>query len=268
MSSRLPFRSVTSRHNPIVSRFRRAARRESTAELVLVEGLTLVEEAARAGWPIEALAVASDQVEPDVQRRELERIEVDGDRFVVSRTVLEALSPASSPSGVVALARFPAQNASPFVPVPALVVIASDVQDPGNVGAMSRAAEAAGATGLLVCGISADPFGWKALRGSMGSAFRLPIMRYHDTSEAIRLARDRDLQVLVLTMSGETTIHDVDMRHGTAMVVGGEGAGLRPDVLAAADVRLRIPMKPPVESLNVAVAAGIVLYEAMRQRAR
>lgn len=266
MSPGLSFRSVTSRQNPIVRRFRRAARRSRSEDAVLVEGLTLVDEAFRSGWTITALAVASDQFDRDTTRRDLARIEIEGDGFVVSRGVLEALSPAAMPSGVVALARPPAQIASLFAPAPALVVIASEVQDPGNIGAICRAAEATGATGFMTCGAAADPFGWKALRGSMGSAFRLPIARCDDARDAIRLTRGQGLRVLALAMSGETTIHDVDMRAGVAVLVGGEGAGLTQQVLAAADVRLRIPMKPPVESLNVAVATGIVLYEAARQR--
>jgi TrmH family RNA methyltransferase len=144
--------------------------------------------------------------------------------------------------------------------------MAYDVQDPGNLGAVARAAEAAGATGVFVCGRSADPFGWKALRGSMGSAFRLPIVSCPAADEAVAAVRARGLRVLALTARDGASLYDMDLRGPSALLVGGEGAGLSDDIAALTDARVSIPMRPPVESLNVAVAAAVALYEAARQR--
>jgi TrmH family RNA methyltransferase len=182
--------------------------------------------------------------------------------------VLQAMSPARTPSGVVALA----------IPVPhglddvlcgdrALLAIAVDVQDPGNMGGIVRAAEAAGATGVIAAGASADPYGWKAVRGAMGSAFRLPIARVADAGEVVRACRARGLRVVAATLEG-TPLDAVALDEPCAILLGAEGIGLPPHLIAAADLRLTIPMRPPVESLSVAVAAGIVLYEARRQRRR
>ena len=148
-----------------------------------------------------------------------------------------------------------------------LVVVAVDVQDPGNLGAIVRAAEAAGATGVIASGASADPFGWKALRGAMGSTFRLPVLRVPDVDDgAARLPRARLAHHR--HRARRDAGHRVPLDEACAVLLGAEGTGLPQALVDAADTRLTIPMQAPVESLNVAVAAGIILYEARRQRGR
>jgi TrmH family RNA methyltransferase len=266
MPARVPFRSVTSRQNPIVSRFRQAARRSDPHDLVLIEGSTLVLEAAQAGWTLVSVAVVEDRLADRETSPLIRAMDKETDRIVVPQRVLTALSPATSPSGVVALARAPQRHQAVVQDDIPLAVIAQDVQDPGNVGALARAVEAAGGTELVVCGRSADPYGWKALRGSMGSAFRLPMARYETVVEAIAAAHARRERVLALTARHGESIYASDLRGPTAILVGGEGAGLPEEVAQRADTRVTIPMRPPVESLNVAVAAGVALYEARRQR--
>jgi TrmH family RNA methyltransferase len=142
-----------------------------------------------------------------------------------------------------------------------------DVQDPGNVGAIARAAEACGATGLVCSERTADPFGWKALRGAMGSTLRLPIAARQPLGDAIVRARAGGLRIFAMTAHAGTMLPDSDLRTPSAIILGAEGMGLPPDLIDAADARLTIPMRSPVESLNVAVAAALVIYEASRQRA-
>src|SRR5262249_25391196 len=144
--------------------------------------------------------------------------------------------------------------------------VAVNVQDPGNIGAIIRVAEAAGATCALVAGASADPYSWKALRGSMGSALRLPIEVVPDLSDVVPLLRSRDCRIIATVPRDGAAVFDVDMGGSAAVLVGGEGPGLPPSLVDAADERVTIPMQAPVESLNTAVAAAILLYEAHRQR--
>jgi TrmH family RNA methyltransferase len=262
-----PALRVTSRQNPLVTRFRNAARSRIAGDPVVIEGVTLVHEAKRAGWTIE-VAAFTDRALGDTSVTALfNSLSTDATRVLVPESVMEALSPARTPSGVVALAggHMPALD-HVLSGEQALVVVTVDVQDPGNLGAIVRAAEAAGATGLLACGASADPFGWKALRGAMGSAFRLPLCRVAEPDVALRTCRDRGLRIIATALEG-TSIDDVALHHPCAVFLGAEGTGLPPPLIDAADVRLTIPMCSPVASLNVAVAAGIILYAARRQRA-
>jgi TrmH family RNA methyltransferase len=181
--------------------------------------------------------------------------------------VIEAASPVKTPAGIVAVARWqPAEPGQVLEAQPALVVCAVAVQDPGNVGAIIRSADAAGATGVVVSAGSADPFGWKALRGSMGSAFRLPVAAGASLGEVCREARRRGVRIVATSPAAGADLYDVDLAGPALVLVGGEGAGLPPALQDIADARLSIPMRLPVDSLNVAVAAAVILYEARRQR--
>ena len=151
---------------------------------------------------------------------------------------------------------------------PPLIVLCIDVQDPGNLGAVVRVAEAAGATGVVAAGTSADPFSWKALRGAMGSALRLPVRRERDASAAIATTRARGCAILAAVPRGGRSLDEVDFQRPMALLVGAEGAGLDAATVDRADLQVTVPMQPPVESLNAAVTAAIILYEARRQRHR
>src|SRR5262249_387864 len=149
---------------------------------------------------------------------------------------------------------------------PGLVVVASGIQDPGNLGAMVRVAEAGGATAVFAAGGSADPYGWKALRGSMGSALRLPIISGLDTAAPLPHLRPRASPILPTVPRGGRPLCDRDFRGAPGVVIGGEGVGLDPAMVPQADERIPIPMERPVESLTAAVPVALVIYEALRQR--
>jgi TrmH family RNA methyltransferase len=132
---------------------------------------------------------------------------------------------------------------------------------------MVRVAEAAGASGVVVAGASADPFGWKSLRGSMGSALRVPLALRPRVADALAEAKAAGCRVLAAVPRGGTPLSQTNMRGATAILIGGEGPGLPSHVLDAVDERISIPMREPVDSLNVAVATALIAFEASRQRA-
>jgi TrmH family RNA methyltransferase len=255
---------ISSRQNPLVKRFRQM-RDEPGEQWMLLDGEHLVREALASGLHIDVAAVAEGlAATPGGLASELER---NGVAVVaVTSQVLEAVSPVRQPSGVVAVAQRPSSAVDVFQAQPALVLILSGVQDPGNVGAIVRAAEACGATGLIVTTGTASPFGWKALRGAMGSTFRLPIATNATTESAVSRARASGLRVLATTAREGVPLPACDLRAGCVILLGAEGPGLPVAVLETADERITIPMRPPVESLNVAISAALVLYEAARQR--
>ena len=264
--SRAP-RRISSRNNPNIARYRAVARGE-TPDRILLDGPHLVADALAKGLLLESAAVLSTAIErPEVRRlmAELERIGVDV--VVTTAEVVAAVSPVRSSSAIVALAPRPAAEAERLYAGNApLVLIAHDVQDPGNMGAIVRAAEAGHATSVIAAGACADPFGWKALRGSSGSALRLPIGAAPTAAAAIAEARRHGCRVVATVPRGGRSLYDVDLRTGAAILIGGEGPGLDAATVELADERLTIPMQAPVESLNAAVAAAIVVYEALRQR--
>ena len=260
---------LTSRRHPLVARVRALASGR-TRDAILLDGAHLVQVALDVAWPIDLMAVVAP-LAPDTEAARLARQATTAGVTVtpVTRPVMDALSPARTPGDVVALARRPSTTLPSALDAECpLVLVAWSVQDPGNVGALVRAADACGASAVVCAGECADPFGWKALRGSMGSALRLPVAVERDGALVLRALRDHGLVGVAAAGRGGVLPEAVDWRRPTALLVGNEGAGLPAAVAAAARDRVAVPMRAGVESLNVAVAAGILLYEAARQRGR
>ena len=254
---------ITSRQHPLVRQFRLAAERADREPTALLDGEHLLREALAARVPIRA--VLTDGGHPELTDRAAES---GAAVHTCTRAVLEAASPVRTPSGIVALAAWtPARLEDVFRARPALVVGLVDVQDPGNVGSTIRSADALGATGLIALGATADPASWKVLRGSMGSAFRLPVAR-GSLAEAVGRARREGVRVLATAVAGGDPLPTADLAAPALVLFGHEGLGLPTAALAEADASITIPMRAGIDSLNVAVAAALVLDEARRQRAR
>lgn len=257
--------TITSRQHAFVQKVRKVARGDG--QLSLLDGWHLVGEAVDAGLEIESVALSIDPHDADAQAYAARLTNGGTPVWRVSASVMEALSPVRTPSGVVALARQRVVDEAHLVrPAPALVLVCVDMQDPGNVGATIRAAEAGGATGVVLTGESADPWGWKALRAAMGSTFRVPVVRNADIVDACTRLRARGLRIVATVPRSGVPMNDVDLRSPTALLLGGEGHGLSAELLTRADAGVSVPMQAPVESLNVAVAAALLVYEARRQR--
>lgn len=263
-------KSISSRQNSIVRSFRELAAEPEHGGRVLLDGVHLVRDAIAAGVTLEVVAVSSSQLQSDGEEGALART-LDGRGIEVisaSDDVFSALSPVRTPSGIVAIGhRKPATVNDVCGRPDALILAAIDVQDPGNVGSLIRAAEAAGMTGAFVAGASANPFSWKALRGSMGSALRLPVVAGMDTDQIMRALKSAGIRTVASVVHGGMDPDAVSWSGPVAVLLGGEGPGLSSDLVSQCDARITIPMAPHVESLNVAVAAGIIAYAARRQRA-
>ena len=257
--------AITSRQHAVVKTFRRVARGD--ARFALLDGWHLVSDALAADVRVDTLALTA-QARRSENDPIIDRARALGASIVeVSTTVMDALSPVRTPTGVAAIVERPSVAIPAlFGPSPALIVLAIDMQDPGNVGAVIRAAEAGGATGLAFAGESADPWGWKALRAAMGSTFRIPVVTTDNVAMLFETLQQAGVTVLATMPRGGVSMHDVDLRRDVALMMGGEGGGLSQNVMAAADAVVSIPMRGRAESLNVAVAAALLVYEARRQR--
>ena len=255
----------------MVARFRGAAReRRDGRRRLLLDGSRLIDAAQRAGVRLETALFARSAL----RRRAGALAELAGrlaednvTLMAASTAVLAAASPVRTPSGVVALAQHrPLETGRAFAGG-GVVLAPAAVQDPGNVGAIIRAADAGGSGGVLVTEGSADPFGWKALRGAMGSTFRLPVIDAGTAPAAVAAARAHGAGVLAAVPRGGVPLHEVDLTRPWLVLIGGEGDGLRDADSDLADTRISAPMREGVESLNAAVAAALIVYEARRQRA-
>ena len=259
---------IRSRTNPLVKRLRALKERASGGDLALLEGFTLVDDALACGLEIVEAALTTRAAGTIAGREVTARLASRSVSVrVVEDAILASLSETETSQGLLALARRPRFDEDALYSGRPLVVVAAGLQNPGNVGALLRAAEAAGATGAYLASGTADPLSWKGLRGAMGSAFRLPHVRGLPIADAIARLRGRGVTVLAAMAEAGERYDAVDLTGPVAFVLGQEAGGLTADAAARADRRITIPMGGRAESLNVAVAAGVLLFEAARQRA-
>lgn len=260
---------ITSRDNALV-KLARAVREGKARELIFIEGLRLCEEAAQAALNIQDVISTEKMATDERGARLLADLTGAGQRVaLVSESVFASISDTKTPQGILALAERPLTEESARLEnggrLP-LIVIMHRINNPANAGAILRTAEAAGATAAILTEGSTDIFAPKALRGAMGSSFRLPLWTNASFEEALSWCRAQDIMTICASMNAARTHTEMDWTGAAALVVGAEASGLTPAEIAQTDEALRIPMRSPVESLNVAVAAAIVLYEASRQR--
>jgi TrmH family RNA methyltransferase len=267
------FPRLTRRQDPIVTRFRDVAVNRSAADdVVLLDGPHVVLEALRADLPMEVILATTAMLEstaPDARQLWSLAQASGAEIYDVTTSVMDAVSPVRTPSGLVALASWsPADTDALWSPAPALVVGVVDVQDPGNAGAIVRCADGLDATGVAMLGATADPGSWKSLRGAMGSTFRLPVAR-GSVDDVLAQARAQGVQVIATAArdaSGAVEVRDVDLTGPVLLLLGNEGAGLSTEIQDNADTRVYIDMRAGLDSFNVSVTAGLLLYEARRQR--
>jgi TrmH family RNA methyltransferase len=264
---------ITSRRNPLVRRLRQLqeARGRREQGLLLLEGTHLLQEVLRLGrTPLDLLV---SEAWAAAHAELLEQLPGDCRPQPVSAEVLEAVATTRHPDGVVLTVRAPeiADPQPPALPTSGLVLALDTIQDPGNLGTLMRTALAAGVEALWLAG-GADPHQPKVLRASAGAALALPLWRLcrPALAEHLRqLAAGGGVQ-LVATLpphSGAPPYWRLDWRRPTVLLLGSEGAGLAPELLALATHTVTIPHDPAVESLNVAVAAAPLLLERLRRRA-
>jgi len=249
---------IRSSSNALLKRFRAAAAgREEGA--VLIEGERLLADAVGAGVEIEAVLVPASRGE--------EEPGIPPGARPVADELFERLGSLKTPPPVLALAREPQQRAVAELAVEgALLCVACEVQDPGNLGALARTAEAAGADGLLVCGKGCRPFQPRALRGSMGSLLRLPVASAADPDELAAELADRGLRQVIARTRGGTPAREFDWGGSLALWLSGEtGRGVPREVEMEG---VTLELSGEVESLNVTAAAAVLLFQARGQRGR
>ena len=255
---------ITSRANARVKQLRAAFAGQArlSGGLVAIEGDHLLEEALRSGMVFKTVFVAESRTIPRIVPRGVEVL-------VLSDEVFSSVVETQSPQGVAALL---------VPPVPKLVdvlggkgapliLVAAGLQDPGNLGTLVRSAEAFGATGVLTTPGTVSAWNQKALRASVGSIFRMPVVT--SNLEEIAGLKAKGIRLLAAVGADEYGVksaQDLDLVGGCALMIGNEGAGLSEDWMAVADARVTIPCPGPVESLNAAIAGCLLLYEASRQR--
>jgi RNA methyltransferase, TrmH family len=234
-------------HRQIVRR--RAAR-------FLAEGPNLVEAALRRGLVSEVFATESAM-------NRFGGMLAGAPVHLVTERAAKALSETVTPVGLVAVCSVPEVGlADVIADGPRLVAVAVEISEPGNAGTLIRIADAMGADAVVLAGHSVDPYNGKCLRASAGSIFSIPVITEPDAAQVVSALGEAGLQVLATTVDGEVSLDDAELSRPTAWLLGPEAHGLQTDLAEMATYRVRIPMPGRAESLNVASAASICLYQS------
>jgi TrmH family RNA methyltransferase len=255
-----PAGPIRSSSNPLLKRVRAAAAGRGDGE-ILLEGDRLVDDARRAGLALSVVLVAEERA-----ARLAELANAGLPVRAVAGALLARASALESPPGCLALAPTPPRRTLAALPerTDALLVVAAGVQDPGNLGALARTAEAAGAAGVLVVRGGCRPWNPKALRGSMGSLLRLPVIELEPAEEEVRALERSGFRCVCARTRGGTPFDRFDWSGRIALWLSGEGGGLPGGRARQLFEGVSIPMSGAVESLNVTAAGAVLLYAARR----
>jgi TrmH family RNA methyltransferase len=264
----MPVRIVQSKQNARLKELRAALARSGSGErgVAGIEGPNLVAEALRSGIELEAVFVAQGSERLLGGLRIAPEVEI----LVVPQAVLTSALATETPQPVAALVRQPVwdwdhllglrRNSAP------LVLVLAGLQDPGNLGTILRSAEAFDATGVISLPGTVSAWNPKAVRASAGSVFRVPVIAT-TAEEAIPRLHRAEATIFATGSRAAKEAHQADLTRPAALIIGNEGNGVPGELAARADATIAIPCPGPVESLNAAVAASVLLYEAARQRA-
>jgi TrmH family RNA methyltransferase len=258
----MPLRLVQSKHNQSLKELRRALSAPGRDALAAIEGPILLAEALRAGLTIRTVFAANDS-EPILATLALPP---ETEILLTPRDLLNSALTTENPQPIAALVEPPRWSWHDLFQDKKNILVLAGIQDPGNLGTILRSAEAFGATGIICLPGTVSEWNPKAVRASAGSLFRLPLL--HATwEESLARLHAAGIQILAATAHQAQPATKIDLTRPTALVIGNEGNGIPPEIEAQADAAITIPCPGPVESLNAAVAASILLYEAARQRA-
>jgi RNA methyltransferase, TrmH family len=260
---------ITSMQNDRVKdlvRLRQRRHRDETGRFV-VEGYRELLRAGDAGLVPETLYTCPELFLGSSEPRLIERLASAGAEVVqLAEGPFRKTSYRDRPEGLLAVfTQFQTQLASLSPPDDALVLVAESIEKPGNLGTMLRTADAVGADAVIVCDPTTDPFNPNVVRASTGTLFTTALA-VASTAETIDWLRANGISIAAATPDTDLLVWDADLRGAVAVVVGSEQYGLSAAWLEAADTRVRIPMAGVADSLNAAMAAGIALFEARRQR--
>lgn len=261
---------IVSRNNPLVKKMAQLLQKKYRQETgyFLVEGLRTVEEAVEAGLVQSLFYVPADGMR--LQNLLYKAVASGIQIYEINSHILAKISDTTTPQGIVACTR---QHTASLMDMSEVVagatgplVVVDRLQDPGNLGTILRTADAVGAAGIIILAGTADIFSSKVVRSSMGSLFHVPVCGPITEEELINWCPKQGVRLAATTLENSCSIYQADLTGKLALIIGNEANGVSEHLLQQASLKLHIPMPGKAESLNAAMAAGIILFEILRQR--
>lgn len=261
--------TITSSQNPVIKEIKalkERKHREATG-LFFIEGIKFVEEALKEKTGI-VRVVISEQLPLNKGGEEiLSKVKACGcEMFSVPEGLFKEISDTQTPQGILAVISARHCSLEEIIEDNNFLVLLDSIQDPGNMGTIIRTADATGATGILVSKGCVDVYNPKVLRSTMGSIFHVPICMCENTVETVNMLKSQGVKVYAAHLNGKLNYFEPDMKNNITLIVGNEANGISDEVAASANELVKIPMPGRSESLNASIAAGLLMYEVVRQR--
>lgn len=255
---------IQSKDNNIIKETKRLKEKRYRAltSQFLVEGFRFTEEALKSSFKVSQIFINENSLDK-WKDYNLENLQQNSTKvYIVKETVFKQLSETESPQGIIAVVD---KIKVPILKKEGLYLLADKIQDPGNLGTIIRSAHAAGALGVIVTKGTVDVYNEKTLRSTMGSIFNIPVIEDEDLRFTKALKED-GFKLIVSSLEDSTDFYNVNLNENLIIAVGNEGSGISEEIYSFGDIKVRIPMPGGAESLNAAVAASIMLFEAVRQK--
>jgi TrmH family RNA methyltransferase len=261
-------RQIASPTNSLLKVYRRALAKGTTREgWLAVEGPFLVEEALAAAPAVRTHSLLMAESGLAKFAHLMDQLPAEAESVQVPDRLFEQVAQTQNPQGIAALVELPPPNLDAILGGQnLLLLVACGVQDPGNLGTLLRSAAAFGASALFTLQETVCPFNPKVVRSSAGAIFRLPVLAGLAPKELLDRLRAARVRIIAADRHSPSPLHEADLRGSLAILVGREASGLPPEIALEASQRLSIPIRPGMDSVNVATAASVFLYEAARQR--
>lgn len=231
-----------------------------------IEGTRSVEQCIKSKGKIEYIVYSKELLSEDGEEFLADIKNEDYDFYEVPDKIFKSLSDTDNPQGILAVVGFNEYVLRDVFKENNFLLILDKVQDPGNLGTIIRTADAFGANGVIVTSGCVDVYNPKTIRSTMGSIFQIPIVHIDDIMEAIDILKGKNINIISSSLDTDKYSYDIDFKSDCALVVGNEAKGISSQVIDASDKLVKIPMSGKAESLNAAIASGVLMYEVLRQR--
>jgi len=232
-----------------------------------IEGARFLEEALKEKLQISRIFLSSSFIENKCNNDFLSILSSEMyDAFVLTDKLFEEISDTENPQGVLAVLKMKNYSFNEILSNNNMIIILESIQDPGNMGTIIRTADAAGFSGIVISKGCVDIYNPKVLRSTMGSIFHLPMYLSENLMETIDEMKQKGIKLFASHLSSTSSFFETNLTGDIAIIIGNEANGISSEIASKADSLIKIPMSGKAESLNVSVAAGLLMYEAVRQR--
>ncbi|WP_069650948.1 23S rRNA (guanosine(2251)-2'-O)-methyltransferase RlmB [Caloranaerobacter ferrireducens] len=262
--------NITSLSNPLIKSVRALHKKKDRwkQRKFFVEGVRAVEEAVKSDVKIDSILYTESLFDTFGGQQLFNLINKKGYRlFKITEKILKTVSDTENPQGIIAIIEFNLVNLDDiFIKEGNFIIILDKIQDPGNLGTIIRTADAFGANGIVLTRGCVDVFNPKTIRSTMGSLFHLPVSYEDSIEKVITKFKEIGIKIIATSLDAEQFCYDIDLTQDFALIIGNEASGVSKEAIELSDHKIKIPIEKRTESLNAAIASGVIMYETYRQR--